>query len=53
VLASVEELRQVNIDTISVTLLDDTLDLLGGSMGGSVGAKAEARFREARVEDRR
>ncbi len=52
-LNAVEKLRQVNIDAMSVALLDDLLNLLRGSVGTSAGAKTETRFRESRIEDRR
>jgi hypothetical protein len=51
-LNAVEEFRQVHIDAMCVSLPDDLLDPLGGSMNGSARAKTEARFRESRIEDR-
>ena len=36
-----------------MALPNDLLNLLRGSVGGTVGAKAEARFREIRIEHRR
>ncbi len=52
-LNSVEEFRQIHIDAMSVTLPDDRLHLLRGSVGGTAGAKTETRFRKLRIEDRR
>ena len=52
-LNSVEKFREINVDAMCVSLPNDLLNPLGGSMSGSVGAKAEALFGETRIEDRR
>jgi hypothetical protein len=52
-LDSIEKFRLFNVGAMSVTLPDNLLHSLRGSMGGSAGAKAEARFRERGIEDRR
>ncbi len=52
-LNSIEKLRKININAMSVTLPDDLLHLFSGSVGTSAGAKTETRFRKLRIEDRR
>jgi hypothetical protein len=49
----VEEFRQVQIDGDAITYLEVSLYLPERSVGGSLWSKAEARFRELWVEDRR
>jgi len=52
-LNSVEEFRQVNIDHMGVTLPDDSLYLLRGSVGGSAWAETKTRCGKSRIENRR
>ena len=52
-LDAVEEFRQVHIDAMTVSGADVGLYLLGCSVGGAAWSKAEARFRESGIEDRR
>jgi hypothetical protein len=52
-LDAVEKFREVNINAKLMALPDDLLNPFRSSMGGSTGAKAEARFGESRIEDRR
>jgi hypothetical protein len=52
-LDTVEEFRQVHIDAMPITGTDVGLHLLRCSVGGAAWSKAEARFRESGIEDRR
>jgi hypothetical protein len=53
VLDAVEEFRQIHVNALTKSGADVGLDLLRCSLGGASGSKAEARFREAGIEDRR
>ncbi len=52
-LDAVEKFRQVHVDALTITGTDVGLDLLRCSVGGAAWPKAETRFRESGIENRR